>query len=535
MAALSRPSLRSSSRHNNTTVDNLAITDLHHNATHPPTVRPAKRVRDASSSVDNDLKAFKKHKTNASVPINSNPTVRPCKEEERSAAAARPSPLARDHDPVAKSNHAQQSGSQESTSISARSRFYKKHHIHEADGAKAGNNTVDKRSLRSHDGGARLKSELSSYFANYDEILSTEAKQHGRFFFNCGAQCCSIISLTIIQEFPTAETLIQFTDDPLDPASPHQKSTQRKFSLLAVHPPLMVNGSSQTSQRPENPIPQEFSDAQRIDFSTIDRHTRHSSVDPLTDAVYFKAHRRAERQEKQLRNIEKERAQHEKVQLERLLAGLQGHDWLRVMGINGITESEKKVYEPKRDYFIKEVTLLIEKFRMWKEEEKRRKAAKEQNLLDKESRCGDTASTTSNNRASSIPSSLDASAARQLQKEVSSAIGRSRSSGRRKKLLLPSAPTSAPTSAPAGAPPPPPASTEPPAPEKPFTSFFPKPYLRDAAIGKHRRGRTVMAFGHPIPDFAQRDFTLPSDMLSRDAIAASARSRRRARRESRDG
>ena len=183
MAALSRPSLRSSSRHNNTAVDNSAITDLRHNATHPPTVRPAKRVRDASSSVDNDLESFKKHKANASVPISSNPTVQPCKEEERSgAAAARPSPLAPDHDPVAKSNHAQQSSSQELTSISARSRFSKKYHNHEADGAKAGNNTVDKRSLRSHDGGARLKSELSSYFANYDEILSTEAKQHGRVF-----------------------------------------------------------------------------------------------------------------------------------------------------------------------------------------------------------------------------------------------------------------------------------------------------------------------------------------------------------------
>lgn len=525
MAALSRPSLRSSSRHNSTAVDNLTDTDFHHNANHPPTVRPAKRVRDASSSADNNLKLFKKHKTNASATISSNPTVQPCKEEERSAAAGRPSPLAPNHDPIAKSNHAQQPSSQDSTSISARSRFSKKYHHHEADGAEARNNTVDKRSLRSHDGAARLKSELSSYFANYDEILSTEAKQHGMFFFPTVGPFLYIISLTMIQDFPTAETLIQFTDDPPDPSSPLQKPTQRRLPPLAVHPPLLVNGSSQTPQRPENP-PQEFSDAQRIDFSTIDRHTRHNAVDPLTDAVYFKAHRRAERQEKQLRNIEKERAQHEKVQLERLLEGLQGHDWLRVMGINGITESEKKVFEPKRDYFIKEVTVLIEKFRMWKEEEKRRKAAKEQNLLDKESRC-DTASTTNSDHASSTPSELNASAARQLQKEVNSAIGRSRSSGRRKKLLLSTAPTSAPA--------PPAVPTEPPAPEKPFTSFFPKPYLRDAAIGKHRRGRTVMAFGHPIPDFAARDFSLPSDMLSQGAIAASARSRRRARRESKDG
>ena len=69
---------------------------------------------------------------------------------------------------------------------------------------------------------------------------------------------------------------------------------------------------------------------------------------------------------------------HEKVQLERLLEGLRGHDWLRVMGISGITETEKKLYEPKRDHLIREVKILLEKFRLWKEEEKRRKVEKEE-------------------------------------------------------------------------------------------------------------------------------------------------------------
>lgn len=188
MAALSRPSLRSSSRHNNTAVDDLADTHLHHHANHPPTVRPIKRVRDASPSVDNDVKSFKKHKPNASALINSIPTVQPHKEE---GSAARPSPLAHNNDAVAKSNHAQQVGSEDAIGINARSRFSKKHRNNQvADGAEAGNNTVDKRSLRSHDGGARSKSELSSYFANYDEILSTEAKKHGRLS-NCGPYFCT--------------------------------------------------------------------------------------------------------------------------------------------------------------------------------------------------------------------------------------------------------------------------------------------------------------------------------------------------------
>ncbi len=38
----------------------------------------------------------------------------------------------------------------------------------------------DKRSLRSHDGGSRSKSELALYFPNYDELVSIEPKEPGR-------------------------------------------------------------------------------------------------------------------------------------------------------------------------------------------------------------------------------------------------------------------------------------------------------------------------------------------------------------------
>lgn len=40
-------------------------------------------------------------------------------------------------------------------------------------------NTTEKRSLRSHDGGSRSKSELALYFANYDELVSIEPKEPG--------------------------------------------------------------------------------------------------------------------------------------------------------------------------------------------------------------------------------------------------------------------------------------------------------------------------------------------------------------------
>ena len=39
---------------------------------------------------------------------------------------------------------------------------------------------AEKRSLRSHDGGSRSKSELAPYFPNYDELVSIEPKEPGR-------------------------------------------------------------------------------------------------------------------------------------------------------------------------------------------------------------------------------------------------------------------------------------------------------------------------------------------------------------------
>ena len=237
---------------------------------------------------------------------------------------------------------------------------------------------------------------------------------------------------------------------------------------------------------------------------------RNLTRDPMSDAFYLKAHRRAERQEKQLRNIEKERAMHEKVQLERLFDGLKGHDWLRVMGISGITDGEKKAYEPKRDYFIKEVLILLEKFREWKEEEKRRKVEKEESMLDDEEAQEDDRSDEDGESDDDPPDDTSAKAAAiQSHPETTSA-------------------TKAPPmkrSHRAKAPPAPPV-------QKPFTSFYSKPYLRDAAIGKHRRGRARFAFGQPLPEPVDQEFDLPEDILSPEAIDGVRRSRRAKRRRS---
>ncbi|KAI4151158.1 MAG: hypothetical protein LQ340_003666, partial [Diploschistes diacapsis] len=219
----------------------------------------------------------------------------------------------------------------------------------------------DKRTLRSHDGGSRSKSELAQYFPNFDEIVSNERKE---------------------AELLTGSTRLYITEEP--PRSPTNTSTPT-FVLCSPPPPPSLRRSSiatlaPTSPQPKSRVPTPIT-CQKLDFTLAlfqlpSTHNEDGS-DPLPSSIYAKAHRRAERQEKQLRNIEKERAMHEKVQLERLLDGLHGPDWLRVMGISGIVEGERKNWEDKRVYFVKEVKALLAKFRLWKEEERRRKVERE--------------------------------------------------------------------------------------------------------------------------------------------------------------
>lgn len=208
---------------------------------------------------------------------------------------------------------------------------------------------------------------------------------------------------------------------------------------------------------------------------------------------------------------------HEKVQLERLLEGLQGHDWLRVMGISGVTDSESKKYESKRDLFISEVTLLVTKFKTWKEEEKRIKVEKEAAALALErGEDEEDDAEAGAEQAEDEPDSseMDASAARQLQMEASG----STPVKVRQRAPMP--------------PPPLPLIYREPSPDRPFTSFYSKPHMRAAALGTQRHGRTVSAFGLPVPEMEEHDFTLPADYVTKDALKESARRRRRMKRES---
>lgn len=51
-------------------------------------------------------------------------------------------------------------------------------------GARNVEDTTERRSLRSHDGGSRSKSELAMYFHNYEQMLSLEPKKPGMLLFH---------------------------------------------------------------------------------------------------------------------------------------------------------------------------------------------------------------------------------------------------------------------------------------------------------------------------------------------------------------
>jgi hypothetical protein len=241
---------------------------------------------------------------------------------------------------------------------------------------------------------------------------------------------------------------------------------------------------------------------------------------------------------------------HEKVQLERLLDGLQGHDWLRVMGVTGITDTEKKDYEPKRDYFVREVRALVDKFRIWKEEEKRLRTEREEREKEQAAREEAEQAEEDGNEEAEEPtesseldtngeppadSDVDAWAARQLLQEAKSAHKQPASKARAKGALskVPGKGKTLPQARPVKS-----RGQDVSAPltedlNRPFTSFFSKPWERDAALNKHRHSdRRILAFGQPIPDLDEQEFKLPDDLLDPEYLKQHERERRRRKRES---
>ncbi|KAK4165720.1 something about silencing, SAS, complex subunit 4-domain-containing protein [Cladorrhinum sp. PSN259] len=406
------------------------------------------------------------------------------------------------------------------------------------------------RKLRSQEA-TRFKSELSAYFPDYDEVIGNEPKEE--HLLNVDTP------IVITADGATTEG---GSSRPL-PHSHHHHLQQPQ------QPPYPVRGYGDA-------LFTNLFDSERIDFHFLNKikPLGDDHEDPLPDSVYEAAHKKAERVERSIRNTEKGRAQHERDQIIRLLDGLQGHDWLRVMGVSGITDSKKKQFEPAREHFIKGCKNILDKFRRWTAEEKRRKQEKERAAAEAGKRAERESATSEeqdDNDAEAedeeIPDSdeeedegdeegdddedgppddsdVDASIAKQLRVEALAAAKKKRrtaaasSRSRRGKVVAPSHPPPPPKAhattrrsrsaarSESLQPPPPP-----PPPEKEFTSFFAKRYQRDAALSSNRRrGRNVLAWGQPIPEFEERDFELPAGFLDEDYLKARARKKRREKR-----
>ncbi|KAL5001627.1 something about silencing, SAS, complex subunit 4-domain-containing protein [Aspergillus recurvatus] len=380
-----------------------------------------------------------------------------------------------------------------------------------------------RRSLRSHDGGSRARSELALYFPNYDQIMSLEPPKTGACFVHTSA-ARKRLELMATVELLSGSTVIKLIDDLTEPRIPSSAFSSSDADAPFGNPLVNLHKCEVITLPDPPPRNESGPDAKAGE--------RGEGEDPLNEEFYFKAHRRHERQEKQLRNIERDRAQHDQQQLDRLIDELQSHDWLRVMGITGrsLSEQEKKLYEPKRDYFIAEISALLQKFKIWKEEEKRRKFDKDYkpasfhsdatnelfhaNAKENERKDEDEDEEEDEDAAAEPPDDVDALAARQLLQEAHSATAGKRPKLKTEQQELPQ-------------PAPPPL----PDPPKLFTSFFAKPHLRAQAMSGNRKGRTRLAFGHPVPEVGEREFELPRDILTPEAIKDCQRKRRRMKRE----
>ncbi|OAA63750.1 hypothetical protein SPI_03913 [Niveomyces insectorum RCEF 264] len=419
------------------------------------------------------------------------------------------------------------------------------------------------RKLRSQEA-TRFKSELSAYFPDYDEVIGNEPRRE--HLLNLDTPILLIES--------ASPQLADKTGTPLFKPSLNESLS----STIQAAPALPVRGYG-------DKLFYDVFDSHVLDFTFLGSQQKgKDAVDPLPDSFFAPHHKRAERLERSIRNSEKGRAQHEKDQIIRLLEGLLGHDWLRTMGVSGITESKKKSFEPAREHFIRGCRVILEKFRLWGLEEKRRKQEKDRahaeeakarnaagvagrrerrgrekakalpavvradSRLTKQKAYRDQAhdgagepqsriDTTngdsleededaSGDDSTSQPDSSDVDAviARQLRDE---ALARSRVAAaklkavsKRRKVRQSSSPVSNRQIQ---------APVEPwKPPKKEVRSFFRKRYQREAALSRSRRkGRTIMAWGQPVPELSQTDFDLPDDILNGGATKLNGHRRER--------
>ncbi|SZF02002.1 unnamed protein product [Blumeria hordei] len=302
-----------------------------------PRLNCHKRLQDSLSASDDDVAISHKR---AKLTLTSRPRARDYGDSPNSAIISKPrcSPQPQPTMPV----EPQEKKSRPSGYLSSNSNCKWQAPQQPPDNLIDGQANGVKRKLRSQES-SRFKSQLSTYFPEYDEVVGNKPREN---------------------HILNSETPI-IVIDTAKKSSPHASSKSPINLPLAEFADINLSSSGKTAW---------YDDISLHNLREIDEAA--CSADPLCDEYYELMHKKPARAERALRKTEKERAQHERDQVLRLLQGLQGHDWLKLMGISGVTESKKREYEPAREYFTHGCELIIAKFKSWRDEEKRKKLAK---------------------------------------------------------------------------------------------------------------------------------------------------------------
>ncbi|KAJ8097278.1 something about silencing, SAS, complex subunit 4-domain-containing protein [Lipomyces tetrasporus] len=146
---------------------------------------------------------------------------------------------------------------------------------------------------------------------------------------------------------------LQITDEPL-PTTQEPITEQRAspFSFSLIVRPISTESKASLYDTPLN---------------------IRSRSDPLSDSVFAALHKRREREERHYQNFERDKVMYEKLQVERQLERLKGHNWVRaVVSMTTINDPKCETeLSTKREKLIQELVNVLAKFESWKEREKK--------------------------------------------------------------------------------------------------------------------------------------------------------------------
>lgn len=279
----------------------------------------------------------------------------------------------------------------------------------------------------------------------------------------------------------------------------------------------------------------------RSSYSRLVRFT----ADPLADDLYIKPHRGMGREEKRLRNVERDKAAYDKQRYEERLEKLRGTDWIKTFNLGGIAvKLGNGEMEKRRQVVIRWHESLLEKFKAWKEEERRQKAAKGGRLsrsmtnsqerdtaefedLHEKPACDEDDEDDEDEDDEDDDEDEDEDDDEQVDEEediyaiVDDSDDPGDNSYRSKQYRYTSKSSKGAHRFP---------YTESPKKKqldlKPFTSFYNKSHMRLAAISTGRKSsRNLTAFGEPLPEIEEREFLLPDEFFQQTARHMRARRR----------